>query len=71
MSLDKYRQVSLYQEAKQGLISLLKQTAYVFVGWIIMLLLTKGNPSALVLSLTFVIGVAFVAWCEKRRLTSR
>lgn len=71
MSLHKHRQANLCQAAKEGLTSLLSQTVYVFVGFAVMLLLTRGNPSALVLSITFVVGVGFVAWCEKKRLTGR
>lgn len=67
----KQEQVSLYKEAKEGFISLLKQTVYVSVGFSVVLLLTRGNPSVLVLSITFVVGIGFVAWCEKQRLTGR
>jgi hypothetical protein len=61
-------QMSLYQDTKAGLKSLIQQTAQVFVGFIIMLLVTGGNPSGLVVGLSFCLGVGFVAWSEKNRL---
>lgn len=61
-------QMSLYQETKAGLKSLIQQTAQVFVGFMIMLLVTGGNPSGLVVGLSFCLGVGFVAWSEKNRL---
>ena len=42
--VDRYR-VSLLEEAKAGIFSLFKQVAGVSVGFLIMLLLTKGSPS--------------------------
>jgi hypothetical protein len=62
--------MSLYQETKAGLKSLIQQTAQVFVGFMIMLLVTGGNPSGLVVGLSFCLGVGFVAWSEKNRLES-
>jgi len=61
------RKVSLYEEAKNGLSSLVWQTATVFVGFIIMLLLTGGNPSGFAITIIFVLGIAFVAWREQKR----
>ncbi|NUN64031.1 hypothetical protein HCU40_04520 [Pseudanabaena biceps] len=63
------RKVSLYEEAKNGLSSLVWQTATVFVGFIFMLLLTGGNPSSFAITLSFVLGIAFVAWREQNRFT--
>lgn len=61
--------ISLYDEAKAGLSSLVKQTAQVFVGLLVMLLVTGGKPPAFVVSLSFCLGVGFVAWSEKKRFT--
>lgn len=69
MALVNRRKISLYDEAKAGLDSLVKQTAQVFVGLLVMLLVTGGKPPAFVVSLSFFLGVGFVAWSEKKRLT--
>lgn len=69
MALVNRRKISLYDEAKAGLDSLVKQTAQVFVGLLVMLLVTGGKPPAFVVSLSFCLGVGFVAWSEKKRLT--
>ena len=58
--------ISLYQEAKTGLSSLVQQTSQVFVGLVVMLLLTDGNPPGFIVTLSFCLGVGFVAWSEKR-----
>ena len=63
------RKVSLYEEAKNGLSSLIGQTATVFVCFIVMLLLTGGNPSGFAITITFILGIAFVAWREQSRVT--
>ncbi len=64
------RKVSLYEEAKNGLNSLVWQTATVFVGFIVMLLLTGGNPSGFAITIIFILGIAFVAWREQKRVTN-
>jgi uncharacterized protein YjbI with pentapeptide repeats len=61
--------VSLNREAKTGLSSLFKQTAGVGTGLIVLLLLTGGNPPGFLMVLSFILGVGFVAWSEKKRLT--
>jgi uncharacterized protein YjbI with pentapeptide repeats len=60
--------ISLYQDAKAGLSSLVKQTSQVFIGLMVMLLLTGGEPPALTVALSCGVGVGFVAWSEKKRL---
>lgn len=60
--------ISLYEDAKATFISLLQHTAQVGAGLIIMLLLTGGNPPGFIMGLSFFLGVAFVAWSEKKRL---
>lgn len=62
------KEISLYEEAKAGLNSLIQQTATVFVGFVIMLLVTGGVPSGFELALSFCLGTAFVAWSEQKRL---
>lgn len=62
-------QISLYEEASAGLRSLVKQTALVSVGWLMMLVLTGGAPSGFVVSFSFFLSVVFVAWLEKQRIT--
>jgi len=69
MTLVKRKQISLYEEAEAGLNSLVKQTAQVGAGLLVMLLLTGGNPPALTVGLSVVGGIAFVAWSEEKRLT--
>jgi hypothetical protein len=61
---------SLYQEAKAGAISLLKQTALVCLVFIIMLLVTGGNPPEDVVGITFCLTVVLVAWAEGKRKNS-
>ncbi|BBC22955.1 hypothetical protein ABRG53_0698 [Pseudanabaena sp. ABRG5-3] len=63
------KKISLYEEAKNGLSSLVWQIATVFVGFIFMLLLTVGNPSSFAITIVFILGIAFVAWHEKNRVT--
>lgn len=62
--------MNLYEESKASLLSLVKQTSQVGLGLIAVLLLTKGNPSPLVLGGTVVTGIAYVACTEERRLTN-
>lgn len=61
-------EINLYADAKAGFKSLIKQTASVFVGFLILLLMTGGAPSGTVVSLSFCFGVAYVAWSEQTRL---
>lgn len=63
-------QISLYQEAKTGLNSLVKQTVQVGAGFLVMLLVTGGKPPAYTVALSCVAGIAFVAWSEEKRLTT-
>lgn len=58
---------SSLQEPIARFTSLLSQTVVVFAGLLFMLFLTGGQPSALVLSLSVIAGIAFVAWAESRR----
>ncbi len=69
MALVDRRKISLYEEAKAGFSSLIKQTVAVFVGLLLMLLLTGGNPPGWVVALSFFGGIGFVAWSENKRLT--
>lgn len=63
------REVTLYEEAKAGLSSLVRQVAVVFIGFVVMLLLTGGAPSGFVVALSFCLGTAFVAWKEQKRIS--
>uniref|UniRef100_UPI00398BE768 pentapeptide repeat-containing protein n=1 Tax=Scytonema millei TaxID=1245922 RepID=UPI00398BE768 len=69
MALTNHKHISLYEEAKAGLSSLVKQTALVGAGFLVMLLLTGGNPPGFVVGLSVCLSIAFVAWSEKKRLT--
>lgn len=62
------KEISLYQEAKSGFTSLIQQTAIIFVGFIVMLLVTAGTPSSFTILLSFCLGIVFVAWSEQRRI---
>ncbi|MBD2307869.1 pentapeptide repeat-containing protein [Chroococcidiopsis sp. FACHB-1243] len=62
------RKMSLYNEAKAGLSSLVKQTATVFLGLLVLLIVTSGSPPASMMGLLVLVGVGFVSWTEKRRL---
>jgi hypothetical protein len=63
------KKISVYEEAKNELSSLVWQTVTVFVGFIFMLLLTGGNPSSFAISIVFILGITFVAWSEQIRFT--
>lgn len=63
----KKREISIY-EAESALFSFFRQGFYGFMGVILMLLLTGGNPSGLIVVLTFACGMGWVAWKEKQRL---
>nr|RNJ66874.1 MAG: hypothetical protein EDM05_23720 [Leptolyngbya sp. IPPAS B-1204] len=63
------KEVTLYEEAKAGLSSLVRQLVIVFIGFVVMLLLTGGAPSGFVVALSFCLGTAFVAWKEQKRIS--
>ena len=63
-----HHHISLYKQAKYSLSSLVKQTSQVLVGFIIMLLLTGGNPPGLIVALTVGLGISFVAWSETKSI---
>jgi len=69
MTRVKSETISPYEEVKEGLSSLVKQTAQVGAGFLVMLLLTGGQPPDYIVALSFVAGVVFVAWSEYKRLT--
>ncbi|MCF2150364.1 pentapeptide repeat-containing protein [Desmonostoc muscorum LEGE 12446] len=71
MAVTTRHQISLYEEAKTGLHSLVKQTAQVGAGFLIMLLVTGGKPPALTLTLSCIAGIGFVAWSEEKRITKQ
>ncbi|MBD2459308.1 hypothetical protein H6G80_35425 [Nostoc sp. FACHB-87] len=48
------------------LVSLLKQTAYVGLGFLVMLLIVGGHPSGFILGLSVVLGISFVVWYENK-----
>lgn len=49
------------------LTSLLKQTACVGIGFLIMLLITSGHPSSFIVRLSVVLGICFVVWSENKK----
>lgn len=65
-----HKEISLYEEAKAGFNSLIKQTVQVGAGFLLMLLVTGGKPPAFTVALSVVGGIAFVAWSEQKRLTN-
>lgn len=50
------------------LFSLLKQTAYVGLGFLVMLLITNGYASVFMVGLSVVLGIGFVVWSETMRI---
>jgi len=68
MAPENNKTITLYEEAKAGLGSLVPQTATVFIGFAVMLLVTGGAPSGFVVGLSFCLGTAFVAWSEQKRI---
>ncbi len=65
--LDRYR-VSILEEAKAGIFSLFKQVAGVSVGFLLMLLLTKGSPPKEIVGCSFGLAFVFVVFQERKRL---
>jgi hypothetical protein len=63
-----HKKITLYEEAKAGLSSLVQQTATVFISFVVMLLVTGGAPSGFIVALSFCLGTTFVAWREQRRI---
>ena len=59
--------ITLYKQAKAGLKSLFVQIAQVFLGLIVMLMATGGNPPGWMVSASFILGVGFVALSERKR----
>jgi hypothetical protein len=70
MAIISHNTVSRYQEAKLNLQSLFKQTYQVAFGLAMVLLITAGRPSPFGLTITVVLGIAFVSWSETKRLSS-
>ncbi|MBN3989037.1 MAG: hypothetical protein HWQ36_00345 [Nostoc sp. NMS2] len=52
---------------RDRLSSLVKQTTQVGIGFLVMLLLTGGRPSAFVVNSTACLSIVFVAYIEARR----
>jgi hypothetical protein len=63
-----HKKITLYEEAKAGLSSLVQPTATVFISFVVMLLVTGGAPSGFIIALSFCLGTTFVAWSEQRRI---
>ncbi|MGI0494290.1 pentapeptide repeat-containing protein [Alkalinema pantanalense CENA528] len=55
----------LYPIAKASAISLLQQTALVFLEFVVMLIITRGNPSSEIIGFTFVLAIVTVIRCEQ------
>lgn len=67
MVLVNRNRISLYQEAGDGLVSLFQQTAQVFIGLLLLIVLTGGNPPGFLVGFSFVAGIIFVAFKENKR----
>ena len=61
---------SLIKSAKDRLYSLLIQSALVFSGLMVMLIFTGGMPTGGTVTLSFVLGITWVAWTEAKRLSN-
>jgi hypothetical protein len=70
MAATNRKKISLYNKLKSELSLIAKQTALVFVGLMLVLLLTGGNPSKFAIGLSFGLGVLFMVVSE-RLLTFR
>jgi CRP/FNR family transcriptional regulator, cyclic AMP receptor protein len=62
--------MNTYENSKSSLTALLHQTAIVLAGSLVFLLLFRGAPSSFGLSLAVILGIAWVVWSEKTRLTT-
>ncbi|HLO83836.1 MAG TPA: pentapeptide repeat-containing protein [Nostocaceae cyanobacterium] len=71
MTQNSHQQTSIYEESKASFNSLIKQTVQVGTAFLVMLLLTGGNPSELTIILCFIAGISFVAWSEQKRITQQ
>jgi hypothetical protein len=68
--LNQNRKFSL-EEFQSSMKSLFQQTIYVFMGLTTMLLVTGGNPSSQVLTMSFIVGTLLVAWVEQKRISKQ
>ncbi|WP_414569360.1 hypothetical protein [Nostoc sp. CCY 9925] len=55
-------------EVKNKFALLLKLTAYVGLGFLVMLLITGGRASAFIVGLSVILGIGFVIWSENKRI---
>ncbi|GFE69063.1 hypothetical protein [Chroococcus sp. FPU101] len=68
--MKRYRK-SLLDDAIFIFQTLITDVLEVGLGWVMMLVLTKGKPSEAIIILSFVIGTIYVAWRNVRRMESR
>lgn len=69
MARTNHKAMSLYQDAKAGLSSLVKQMTVVSIGFLALLLVTGGRPPAWLVGIGFFSSTLFVAWSEQERIT--
>lgn len=70
MAQENHNELNLYEEAKAALFSLIQQTVSIFIGFLLILLVTGGTPPGFVIALSFCLGTAFVSWSEQKRVTN-
>ena len=61
MAQENHNELNLYEEAKAALFSLIQQTVSIFIGFLLILLVTGGTPPGFVIALSFCLGTAFVS----------
>ncbi len=67
MTFSRDQKNNFYQETKENIFSLLMETGQVFIGFVIMLIITNGNPSGWIITLSVVVGMGFVFLRESKR----
>jgi CRP/FNR family transcriptional regulator, cyclic AMP receptor protein len=61
--------MDIYSSSKSSLSALVKQTIVVLFGLIVLLIIFSGRPPVQILSSSVCLGIAWVAWSEKTRLS--
>lgn len=71
MSQKNPEDISLYDEARLGLISLFNQLGVLFIFIISILILFNGNPPSIIIKVTFIVGILYTAIAEGYRIINQ
>ncbi|NJN13903.1 MAG: hypothetical protein HC815_40950 [Richelia sp. RM1_1_1] len=65
------KDISLYNEARLGLVSLFNQLGILSIFVLSLLILFNGNPPGIAIEITFIIGVLYTAIAEGYRIINQ